>query len=55
MAAKKPKPKKPKNYANLSQKQKFIAAARAAVSDETGETFQSAFDKIIPPRKKIIS
>lgn len=33
-------------YAKLSQKQKFIAAAKAGEADETGETFTRAFGKI---------
>lgn len=40
---KKSKAKKPKNYAKLSQKQKFIEAAKQAEADETG----SAFDGVI--------
>lgn len=50
MPAKKPKAKKPKNYAKLSQKQKFIAAAKAGEADESGETFNQAFRKIVPAK-----
>lgn len=50
MPVKKPKASKPKNYAKLSQKQKFIAAAKAAEADEGGETFRAAFAKVIKPR-----
>jgi hypothetical protein len=46
MSEKKPKAKKPKGYAKLSQKQKFIAAAKAAGVDETGKTFLRAFKPI---------
>ncbi len=46
MADKKPKAKKPKGYAKLSQKEKFIAAAKAAQVDETGETFVRSFKSI---------
>ena len=46
MADKKPKAKKPKGYAKLSQKEKFIAAAKAAEVDETGETFLRSFKPI---------
>ena len=46
MPAKKPNAKLPKNYAKLSQKQKFIAAAKAAEVDETGETFLRSFKTI---------
>ena len=46
MADKKPKAKKPKGYAKLSQKEKFIAAAKAAEVDETGETVLRSFKAI---------
>ena len=51
MPDKKPKPKKPKDYAKLSQKQKFIAAAKAGEADETGETFRRAFGKVVPSKR----
>lgn len=47
----KPKPQ-PKNYPKLTAKQRFIEAARAAEADETGETFERAIGKIIPPKRK---
>jgi hypothetical protein len=47
MPAKKPPASKPKNYARLSQKQKFIAAAKAAEADESGEIFDQAVRKVI--------
>ena len=46
MPSKKPPVKKPKGYAKLSQKEKFIAAAKAAEVDETGETFLRSFKTI---------
>lgn len=46
MAEKKPKRKRPKNYAKLSQKEKFLAAAKAFEADETGETFLASFKTI---------
>jgi hypothetical protein len=46
MPSKKPPVKKPKGYAKLSQKEKFIAAAREFEVDETGKTFLSTFKKI---------
>ena len=54
MSAKKPKPKKPKGYEKLSQKEKFLAAAKAAEVDETGETFLRSFKTIAThkPTKK---
>lgn len=53
MPVKKPKAKKPKNYANLSQKQKFIEAAKQAETDESGETFERAVGTIV--RRKTTS
>lgn len=52
MPDKKPKAKKSKNYAKLSQKQKFIAAAKAMEVDETGETFLRTFRKIAKTKPK---
>jgi hypothetical protein len=52
MPNKKRKAKKPKNYAKLSQKQKFIAAAKAMEVDETGETFERTFKPIATHKKK---
>lgn len=46
MPDKKPKAKKPKSYAKLSQKEKFVAAAREFEADETGETFDRTFKTI---------
>ena len=48
MPEKRPRRKVPKNYAKLSQKQKFIAAAKAAHADESGEAFTSAFSRVVP-------
>ena len=50
MPERKPKAKKPKNYTKLSQKQKFIEAAKQAEADESGETFDTTMDRIIPKR-----
>ena len=47
MPDKKPKAKKPKNYAKLSQKQKFVEAAKLAEADESGDEFRRAFTKIV--------
>ena len=52
MADNKPKAKKPKGYEKLSQKEKFIAAAKAAGVDETGETFLRSFKTIAKHRNK---
>ncbi len=49
MPKEKDKPK-PKVNRKLSQKERFIEAARAADADETGETFQRALGKIVPPK-----
>jgi len=45
--AKPPPKRKKKDFAKLSQKQKFIATAKQAETDETGETFRHAFQKIV--------
>lgn len=37
--------------AQLSQREKFIRAAREAGCDETGEEFERAFARAFPPRK----
>jgi hypothetical protein len=50
MASKKPRAKKPKGYDKLSQKEKFIAAAKAHGADETGETFLRSFKAIAKPK-----
>ncbi|HSS15177.1 MAG TPA: hypothetical protein VLL04_14860 [Rhizomicrobium sp.] len=50
MPKKKAPAKKPKNYAKLSQKEKFLAAAKEFETDETGETFLKSF-KTIAKRK----
>jgi hypothetical protein len=52
MPAKKPRASKPKNYAKLSQKQKFIAAAKSAEADESGETFDRAVDELLRPKRQ---
>jgi hypothetical protein len=51
MAEKKQKAKKPSGYDKLSQKEKFIAAAKAGEADESGQTFSRAM-KIITTKKK---
>ncbi len=53
MAEKKPRRKVPKDYAKLSQKQKFIAAAKAAETDETGETFMSTIKRVMQHRRTV--
>jgi hypothetical protein len=52
MPSKKPLAKKPKGYAKLSQKEKFIAAAKEFEADETGKTFLGAFKKIAKYKAK---
>jgi hypothetical protein len=49
-----PKPPTPRpadDTAGLSQREKFIRAAREAGCDETGEAFERAFARAFPPRK----
>lgn len=43
---------KPKVNRKLSQKERFIEAARAAEADETGETFERALKTVIPPPRR---
>jgi hypothetical protein len=52
MPDKKPKAKKAPGYAKLSQKEKFIAAAKEFEADETGKTFLGAFKKIAAHKPK---
>lgn len=42
---------RPKNYRKLTQKQRFLEAARKAEADESGETFERRFKMIVPPAK----
>jgi hypothetical protein len=44
----KPKPPKPKD--DRPQSERFIEAARGVGVDETGEEFERAFQKIVPPK-----
>lgn len=44
------KTKKPTGYAKLSQKEKFIAAAKAAEADEFEDALQRALRKVAKPR-----
>ena len=52
MPKKKAPAKKPKNYAKLSQKEKFLAAAKMFEADETGETFDRTFKTIATHKTK---
>ena len=52
MPKKKAPAKKPKNYAKLSQKEKFIAAAKEFGADETGKTFLASFKAIAKHKVK---
>lgn len=49
----KPKSKPRAKDRKLTQKQRFIEAARAADIDETGEEFEREFKKIVPPNKPV--
>jgi hypothetical protein len=53
MPSKKPPAKKPKGYAKLSQKEKFIAAAKEFEADETGKTFLRSFKAIAKHKPKL--
>jgi hypothetical protein len=52
MPEKQPKTKRPKNYQKLSQKEKFMAAAKQFEADETGETFLRSFKTIAKHKPK---
>ena len=52
MHKKKAPAKKPKSYAKLSQKEKFIAAAHEFGADETGKTFLASFKTIAKAKVK---
>ena len=52
MPKKKVPTKKPKGYAKLSQKEKFLAAAKEFEADETGKTFLQSFKAIAKPKTK---
>ena len=51
MPKKQPKPKK-KVKQKLSQKEKFIEYAKELECDETGETFDTAMNKIVGKKSK---
>lgn len=46
---KKPKPK-PRPKAKLTQKERFLEAARKTEADESGETFERAIRHIVRPK-----
>ena len=52
MPEKKPRAKKDPNYRKLSQKEKFLAAAKEFEADETGKTFLGSFKAIAKPKNK---
>lgn len=52
MAEKKPRAKKDPNYRKLSQKEKFLAAAKEFEADETGKTFLGSFKTIAKHKPK---
>ncbi len=43
--------KKPPPPDEKPQRERFIEAAREAGVDETGEAFERAFRKVVPPKK----
>jgi hypothetical protein len=50
-AKRKRRPKPKINRSDPAQSERFIEAARNAGMAETGETFERAFEKIVPPRQ----
>jgi hypothetical protein len=49
--AEKPKPKKKKNPSKKDQYGRFVETARRLGADESEETFDRAFRKIVPPKR----
>jgi hypothetical protein len=43
--------KKPPDPGEKSQRERFIETARELEADETGEAFERAFNKIVPPKR----
>ncbi len=48
--AEKPKAKPKPRYTDKAQSERFIETARERGIEETGEAFERAFKKIVPPR-----
>jgi hypothetical protein len=44
------KPKREKS--DLSQFERFVQTARAVEADETGDTFEKAFEKLVPAKQR---
>jgi hypothetical protein len=47
-----PKPKPPKKMTKAEQSERFKETARKLGADESGETFERTFEKIVPPVHK---
>jgi hypothetical protein len=47
----KKKPPKPRPKAGLTQKERFLEAAKKAESDETGAEFERAMRMLVKPKK----
>ena len=45
------KPKVPPNADDKEQSERFIDTAREHGTDESGEEFERAFKKVVPPKK----
>jgi hypothetical protein len=45
------KPKRPSKLSDKAQSERFIEAARKLGIEETGETFDRAFKKVVPPKR----
>lgn len=41
----------PKVESKQTQKERFVETARELEVDESGETFEAAFGKLVPPKK----
>jgi hypothetical protein len=53
--AKKAKAKPKRKFTDKAESERFIEAARKLGIEETGEVFEQAFKKIVPPRHPVKS
>jgi hypothetical protein len=50
--AKAQKPRPPKNADDKAQSERFIETARELGADDSGEKFERAFKKVVPPKRE---
>jgi hypothetical protein len=51
--AEKPRSKPKPRFTDKAESERFIEAARKLGIEETGEAFERAFEKIVPPKQPI--